>query len=94
MTKPADLTCALNGRQTQAARRLPRRRLPLPLTRTRHKLPGVYRVGADRVLTKRRASSAVQENALAAMMRDLDDLEDEADDYVTISCRSSVRGSL
>ena len=74
MTKPADLTCALNGRQTQAARRLPRRRLPLPLTRTRHKLPGVYRVGADRVLTKRRASSAVQENALAAMMRDLDDL--------------------
>tara|TARA_B100000768_G_C10967312_1_gene244266 strand:+ start:278 stop:385 length:108 start_codon:yes stop_codon:yes gene_type:complete len=35
------------------------------------------------VLTKRRASSAVQESALAAMMRELDDLEDEADD-VTI----------
>ena len=64
---------------------------PSPLTR--HKLPGVYRVGADRVLTKRRASSAAQENALAAMMRELDDLEDEADD-VTIYCRSSVRGSL
>jgi len=69
----------LNGRQAQAARRLPRRRLPLPLPLTRHKLPGVYRVGADRVLTKRRASSAVQENALAAMMQELDDLEEEVE---------------
>ena len=84
LTKPADSDLWIeNGRQTHAARHLPRRRLPLPLPLTRHKLPGVYRVGADRVLTKRRASSAAQENALAAMMRELDDLEDEADD-VTI----------
>ena len=63
------------------------------LTLTRHKLPGVYRLGADRVLTKRRASSEVQENALAAMMRDLDDLEEETgDDLVTISCRVSSGG--
>ena len=44
----------------------------------RHKLHDVYRLGADRVLTKRRASSTVRDEALAAMMHELDDLE--ADD--------------
>ena len=45
------------------------------------------------MLTKRRASSEVQENAYAAMMRDLDDLEEETgDDLVTISCRVSSGG--
>ena len=45
------------------------------------------------MLTKRRASSEVQENALAAMMRDLDDLEEETgDDLVTSSCRVSSSG--
>ena len=45
------------------------------------------------MLTKRRASSEVQENALAAMMRDLDDLEEETgDDLVAISCRVSSSG--